>query len=115
MEERVLPIRLTIGDKSYELDFNRDAVRLAERNGFDPDDVGKYAATKIPELWFYSFRKNHRNMARNQTDSILEKIGGLTSAMLQRLLLLYYQAQTANVIQDEEDLEKNAEVTVELL
>lgn len=115
MEERVLPMKVTVGGETYELDYNRDAVALADRNEFNPDDVTNFPQSKIPELWFYAFRKNHRKMARNQTDALLNKIGGLTSPMLQRLLLLFNQARMANVIQDEEDLAKNAEVTVELL
>lgn len=116
-QERVLPLRITFNDtgKTYELDFSRDAVAMAERNGFDIDDVTKYPQTKIPELWFYAFRMHHRNIAKNQADAMLNKLGGLTTQMLQRLMLLYNQARMANVIQDEEDVEKNAGVTVELL
>lgn len=116
-EERVLPLRLTDNEtgKTYELDFNRDAIMLADRNEFDIDDVAKYPQTKIPELWYYSFRMHHRNIAKNQADALLKKVGGLTTPMLQRLMLLYNQARMANVIQDEEEIEKNAAVTVELL
>lgn len=116
-QERVLPLRLTDNDtgKVYELDYNRDAVALADRNEFDVDDVTRFPQTKIPELWYYAFRMHHRNIAKNQADALLTKVGGLTAPMLQRLILLFNQARMANVIQDEEDMEKNVAVTVELL
>ena len=59
--------------------------------------------------------KNHRKLARSQTDAILDKIGGLTPDMLKRLILLYNQAAMSNnIMQDDEDFAKNSEVTVEM-
>ena len=52
--------------------------------------------------------------AKNQTDALLEKMGGVTPQIAARLVELYNQAATSNNIQDEEDLAKNARVTVEL-
>lgn len=117
MEERVLPIRFTDNDTgdTYELDFNRESVIFAENREFVPTAVADFPASKVPDFWYYAFRKNHRKLAKNQTDALLEKMGGMTPAILERLVLLYNQARLANVIQDEEDLEKNSHVTVELM
>ncbi len=115
-EERVKPMRITdneTGD-TYELDFNRDSVRFAEAREFDAGSVTQFPATKIPELFYYSFRKNHRNMAKSQTDAILDKMGGLTKAAMERLIQLYNQAALSNVIALDEDSAKNSSVTVEL-
>lgn len=114
--ERVQPIRITDNDNGnvYELDFCRDSVRFAENRGFKTEDIFDYPVTKIPEFWFYAFRMHHKNMARNQTDVLLDKMGGLTEQIAARLIALYNQAATSNNIQDEEDLAKNAKVTVEL-
>jgi len=116
-EERILPIRITDHDtgETYELDFSRDSVVFAEQRGFEPESITTFPATKIPEFFYYAFRKNHRKLAKNQTDALLDKLGGLTDKMLERLILLYQQAQMANnIIQDEEDLVKNAKMTVEM-
>ena len=115
-DDRVQSIKLTDKDtdKTYELDFNRDAVRFAEARGFQTEDVAKYPNTKVPELFYYSFRMHHREIAKNQTDAILEKMGGVTGAALERLILLYEQAALANVMQTEEDAAKNSKVTMEL-
>lgn len=115
--ERVEPMRITDKETNttYELDFNRDAIRFAEARQFRIEDVSDYPNTKIPELFFYAFRMHHKNMAKNQTDAILnDKLGGLTGAMLERLVLLYEQAALSNTIQTDEDMGKNAKVTVEL-
>lgn len=115
-KEVVQPIKITDNatGATYELDFSRDSIRFADAREFEVEDVRKYPGTKIPELFYYAFRKNHKSLAKNQTDALLDKLGGLTSAMLERLLLLYNQAALANNIQDDEELAKNAEMTVEL-
>lgn len=115
--ERINPLRITDNDtgNTYELDFSRESVAFAEGREFRLEDVTDFPVTKIPALWYYAFRKNHKNVARSQTDALLDKIGGLTDAMLERLLLLYNQAALSNnILQTKEDLEKNARVTVEL-
>lgn len=114
--ERVQSIKITDNDTGnvYELDFSRDSVKFAEARGFKTEDVSDYLATKVPEFWFYAFRMHHKNMAKNQTDAILEKMGGMTPTIAARLIDLYNQAATSNIVQDEEDLAKNAAVTVEM-
>lgn len=117
MDERVNPIRITDNDtgETYELDFSRESVYYMDQHGFSVDEeTFKFPATNIPKLFYYSFRKNHRKLSQTQTDAVLRKLGGLTQEMIERLVQLYVQAATSNNIQDEEDLGKNAHVTVEL-
>ena len=73
-----------------------------------------FPVTRIPELFYYAFRKNHKNVARSQTDALLDGMGGMTSAFLERLMQLYNQAALTHLISTDEDSAKNAEVTVEL-
>ena len=116
MDERVNPIKLTDNKsgETYELDFNRETLFAMDRDGFRIDEVTDFPATNIPKLFYYSFRKNHRKMTKSQTDNILHNVlHGLSPKMLERLIVLYNQAATSNNVQDEEDLEKNADVTVE--
>lgn len=116
IEDRVRPVRL-VGEngEEYTLDFSRDSVRFAEQRGFKPDEVLDFPATKIPELFFYAFRKNHKNLAKNQTDKILEEeLGGMTEALLTRLIQLYNQAALTHIVVTDEKAAKNARMTVEL-
>lgn len=116
INDRVKPLFITDNDSEerYELDFNRDAVRFAEQRKFNISEVGDYPNTLIPELFFYSFRMHHKNISRQRTDKILEELGGLTPAMLERLVYLYDQARMSNALQTDEDLEKNSRMTVEM-
>lgn len=113
-EDRVQSVRLTDNDTGavYELDFSRDSVRFAENRGFNVDEISDFPVTRIPEFFYYAFRKNHKNMARSQTDALLEKMGGIPHALLERLMLLYAQAGYSHLIA--EDDEKNTRVTLEL-
>ena len=115
--ERINPIRITDNDtgKVYELDFSRESVRFVENQGFKIEETFDFPNVNIPKLFYYAFRKNHRNVSLDQSDKLLDKMGGLTEKIAIRLVDLYRQATMANnIIQENEDLEKNSRVTVEL-
>ena len=97
----------------YELDFNREAVVFAERRGFVIDDVTKFPASLLPDFFYYAFRMHHKRLTRTQTDDILDTLGGLSSAMVERLIQLYYQAGYNGLVVKDDEL-KNSGVTVEL-
>lgn len=115
-EDRVNPITLTIGEtqETYTLDFSRESVRFAEQRDFAVADVLRLPTLKVPEFFFYAFRKNHKNLSKGQTDEILETMGGISTEILERLIQLYNQAGVSHVIASEDDGEKNARVTVEM-
>lgn len=114
INEKVEPIVLTdneTGDE-YTLEFDRETVKWAEGRGFDISDVGKFPMTKLPELFYYSFRMHHKNVSREKTDRILfVYLGGMPDGMAERLGALYsapFEALTAK-----EGSEKNARITVQ--
>ena len=121
MEDKVNPIRITDntgvihnpGDV-YELDFSRESIVFAENRGFKVEEVAVYPVTRISELFYYAFRKNHRKVARDKTDKFMEAWGGIPEKVLKRLVELYNQAAMANNIQVDEDAEKNETATVEM-
>lgn len=119
--ERVGSIRITDHDgiinkpdDVYELDFCRESVVFAENRGFKVEEVLTFPVTRISELFYYSFRKNHPRVARDKTDNLMKKWGGLSESVLERLVLLYNQAAMSNTFQSDEDAEKNGIVTVEM-
>lgn len=114
-ENRVKPMVITLkSGEQYTLEFSRDSVKFAEDRKFNISELLDYPQTNIPALWFYAFRKNHKNMARSQTDKILmEEMGGLTKEEIERLVQLYNQPTESLVIVDESG-RKNSAVTVEL-
>ena len=115
--ERIPPIFITDEDtgKKFELDFSRDSVVFVEQQGFKIDETFDFPNVNIPKLFYYAFRMHHRNMSLQQTNALLDKMGGITDKIALRLVELYRQATVSNnVIQDEEELGKNSHVTVEL-
>lgn len=115
--EVIPPIRITDNETgvTYELDFSRESVRYVETQGYKIEETFEYVNKNIPDLFYYAFRKNHRNVSREKVDKLRDKLGGLTPKLAERLVDLYMQATASNnVVQDEEDLAKNSLVTVEL-
>lgn len=116
--EKVRPIVLHDTDtgRDYTLEFDLESVRFAQNRGFDSDDISKYPVVKTEELFYYAFRKNHRNVPKEKTDKILwEKLGGignLPDGFIERLIMLYYDP--INAVKAAEDGGKNASMTVEL-
>lgn len=115
--EKVKPLLLTDNDtgEKYTLEFSRESVKFAEARGFDIGDVGRFPMTKLPELFYYAFRMHHKNIARNRTDSMLyDDLGGLSDAMVERLVMLYAAPFEALTASSDEGEPKNARMTVEL-
>lgn len=113
VSDRPNPLRITDPDtnETYVLDFDRDAVKFAEQRGFSIQSVVERPETGIADLFFYAFRKNHRNMARANTDALLDKMEGLLAAEAGRLQELY-AASISSL--NTEGVRKNARVKVEM-
>lgn len=115
VEKRVKPLLVKDPEtgEEYTLEFSRESVKFAEQRKFNLSELTNFPATNIPALWFYAFRKNHRDVAREKTDRLLENLGGLTAAELERLVILYNQPVASLVITDPSE-RKNSKITVEL-
>lgn len=117
IQDIIKPVRLTDErtGQVYELDFSLESISFAERQKFSLEDALKFPVTGMRDLFYYSFRKNHRNVARDKTDKMIERWGGgLPENLVKRLVQLYTQAQANNAINVDEDAEKNAGLTLEM-
>lgn len=121
--EHVSPMRVTditgeLGKAGevYELDFNRESALFAFEHGVKcTDDTSVEAFMKyIPDLFYYAFRKNYTRIPREKIDKIRKAAGGLTFEHAQRLIELYLQGLSADVVQDEESFGKNGAMAIEL-
>lgn len=112
MSQNVKPILVKDDNgMEYTLEFNRESVKFAEARGFKINDVADYPMTKIPELWFYSFRMHHKNVSRGKTDALLDGLGGIPDGLLERLGELYAAPFAALT---DGQTEENPRVTVSL-
>lgn len=91
----------------------RESVRFAEMRGFKISELTDYPQTNIPALFYYAFRKNHKNISRNQADAMLDELGGLTTEVIERLVQLYNLPNESLILLDESE-RKNSKLTVEL-
>lgn len=115
--EKIKPLVLTDNEtgEKYVLEFSRESVKFAEARGFTIEDSVKFPQTKIPDLFYFAFRKNHKSISRERTDRMLfDDLQGLSTAAIERLLMLYQEPQNALIRADEDGEPKNARMTVEL-
>lgn len=119
-QPEVTPIVISFGDTGteYTLEFNRDVIKMAERNGFKMDifsensNLYSFPMTNIEELFYYAFQMHHKGMSRNLTNKILyDDLGGLSNEFISKLVLLYTLTYTSLI---NEGTPKNANVTVKL-
>lgn len=116
--DRLNPIRLTdkkgiIGPAGdvYELDFSRESALFATNHGIDVGEENtSQRIAKIPDLFFFAFRKNNRKIPREKIDKLREANNGLPGEAVNHLYSLLAQALTSNVLNlDDEGDEKNGE------
>lgn len=109
----VKPITVTdtTSNITYTLEFNRESVMYAERQGFNIADLQSRALSGILDLWYFSFRANHKGVSKETALRLLEDMGGMPDGLLERLVELY--AEPYKVLIPSEDNSKNSKVVVE--
>ena len=114
-ENKINPMCITDPDtgETYVLEYSRESVRFAEQRGFKISELLDYPQTNITALFFYAFRKNHKHIARDKTDRLLEDLGGLTAKEIGRLADLYNQPNESLIVAEETE-RKNCRLTVEM-
>lgn len=109
----VKPIKITdtTSNITYTLEFNRESVMYAERQGFNITELQQKSLSGSLDLWVYSFRANHKGVSRETALKLLEDMGGMPEGLLERLVELY--AEPYKVLIPDEENSKNAKVVVE--
>ena len=115
MKKNVNPISLTIGNKSYTLEFNWKTVTSAELAGLTLRDVMdmKTPLNTIPLLFYASFKMHHPEMTREEADNILlNEMGGMSHDFLTRLIELF--SLPVNMLMRDETDEERKNVKISL-
>lgn len=79
-------ITLNYEGTAFVLEYNRNAVKNLESNGFLLDQVASKPVTMIPELFYGAFYMHHRNVRRDFVDKIYDSLSdkeGLITALLE--------------------------------
>lgn len=89
--DEVKPIKITdkLDGRQYTLEFDKKSVRFADARGFALEDVDRYPMSKMYELFWYAFRKNHPSVSLEKAERIMDGIGQLPEGFMQRLSALY--------------------------
>ena len=112
-KEQVKPVIIhdTENNRDYTLEFNRDTIKFAEARGFKISDVEDFPLSKTVEFFWYAFRMHHPSFSLKQAENMLDRLGGISEELGQRLGELWLVPfKTLNPEGDE----KNSSVTVEL-
>lgn len=91
-------IILNYENKEYELEFNRQSVKMMESQGFVLDEITSKPMTMIPLLFSGAFIKNCKGIKRAVIDEIFDSIGDKTGLM-QALMEMY--AETLSTLTDD--------------
>ncbi len=83
--------------ETYELEFNRNAVRMMEGQGFNVDALTSQPVTMIPLLFYGAFAKNHTGIKRNLVDKIYDSLSN-KQALIGALVEMY--AETVNTLME---------------
>ena len=83
--------------KEYELEFNRQSVKMMESQGFVLDEITSKPMTMIPLLFSGAFIKNCKGTKRVVIDEIFDSISDKTGLM-QALMEMY--ADTLSTLTD---------------
>lgn len=81
-------IAITYEKNTYELEFNRNAVRMMEGQGFNIDALTAQPVTMIPLLFYGAFSKNHAGIKRNLVDKIYDSLAN-KQALITALVEMY--------------------------
>ena len=111
--DKVKPIRLNYKDEEYILEYSREAIVEAEENGFKIAEVDEKPLTGVSNLFYYAFRKNHPDMTKDETDTILTALGGLKGKEIERLGQLY-NIPLETVVSIDETPRKKSSATISL-
>ena len=85
-------------NKEYELEFNRQSVKMMESQGFVLDELTSKPMTMIPLLFSGAFIKNCKGTKRSVIDEIFDSIADKTGLM-QALMEMY--AETLSSLTDD--------------
>ena len=98
---------LTHNGKRYTLEYNRDAVKLMERAGFDIDLIRSKPLTMLPMLFEGAFHMHHRRADKDVIRKMFEKIKGKDELMT--ALIEMYNEPLNTLFDEPEDGEGNVE------
>lgn len=92
-------------DKKYVLEYNREAIKIIENQGFDLNEFANKPMTMVDLAFKGSFIKNHRNEKNAKVEEIYSQMGNKEE--LAKHLLEMIQETYDTLFEESEDKSKN--------
>jgi hypothetical protein len=67
-------IEFSYKDKNYVLEYNRNAIKFIEKQGFNAEKISEQPATMIELAFTGAFLKNHAKLTQQEVDEIYGSI-----------------------------------------
>lgn len=90
-------------DKKYCLEYNREAIKIMEKQGFDLESFTNKPMTMIELAFQGAFIKNHRNAKASTILEIYENIGQKRELANELLAMI---SETYNTLFDDENIDE---------
>lgn len=102
------------GEAKYTLEFSRKTVAMAERQGFQLDQLSSFPLTGCQNLFHHAFAMHHGGIDKRKTDELFDELGGIEAkGLMERLLELYNSAMRSTKIDDNGEV-KNGKYALDL-
>lgn len=98
-------IHLKFEGKDYDLEYNRDAVRVLESTGFVADELFTKPVTMLPMLFYGAFMAHHKGIKRKEVERIYDNLQG-RSDLIGVLIEMYRDTVSSLMVDDTEDGEE---------
>ncbi len=95
-------------DKKYCLEFNRDAIKIMERQGFDLESFTNKPMTMVELAFEGAFLKNHRNINASKVKEIYENLGQKRELANELITMI---SETYNSLFDDENKDDSKNIS----
>lgn len=101
-------IEFSYNNKDYTLEYNRDAIRLMEKQGFNAEKFTEQPMTMIELAFEGAFIKNHAKTTRAEVEEIYALFKN-KRGLINQLVVMIQETYSTLFDDNEEDESKNIE------
>lgn len=101
-------IEFNYKNKDYTLEYNRDAIKLIEKQGFNAEKFTEQPATMVELAFEGSFIKNHAKTTRAEVEEIYSLFKNKRE-LINQLIIMIQETYSTLFDENEEDDSKNIE------
>lgn len=101
-------IKFKYNNKDYVLEYNRQSIKIMEKQGFDIDSFMKQPMTMVEIAFEGSFLMNHSNITKAEVQEIYDLFTNKTN-LINQLIVMIQETYSSLFEENKEDTSKNIE------